>query len=105
MRAAVRRKALFLLILSAICVLLSTGAVAQTSPSGRPVVDVAEVFGVLDAQLAADMVARVREANRDGVALLVIELDSAGALEVDVRTMIDAVRSSRVPVAVWVGRF
>lgn len=97
------RKALFLLILAATCALSAPVAVAQSSSVGRSIVDVAEVFGVLDAQLAADMVSRIREAERDDVTLLVLELDTAGALEIDVATVVDAIRTSRVPVAVWIG--
>lgn len=103
MRAAVLRKTFLLLILAATCAFGAPIAGAQPSSDGRTIVDVAEVFGVLDAQLAADMVARIREAERDGVALLVLELDTAGALEVDVATLVAAIRDARVPVAVWIG--
>ncbi|MFY9588438.1 MAG: hypothetical protein WAT66_13390, partial [Actinomycetota bacterium] len=103
MRAAVLRKTLLLSILAATCAFGAPAAGAQSSNDGRTVVDVAEVFGVLDAQLAADVVGRIEEAERDKVALLVLELDTAGALEVDVPTLVRAVSESRVPVAVWIG--
>lgn len=92
-----------ILILGAICALPAVIAEAQTSSTGRQVVDVVEVFGVLDAQLHADVIARIERANRDRAALLVLELDTAGALETDVDEILGAIRSSRVPVAVWVG--
>ena len=103
MRAAVLRKTLLLSILAATCAFGAPVAGAQSSSDGRTVVDVAEVFGVLDAQLAADLVGRIEEAERDKVALLVLELDTAGALEVDVPTVVRAVSEARVPVAVWIG--
>ena len=66
-------------------------------------VDVLEASGVLDAQLAGFLVERIRGANRDGSALVVIQLDTAGALETDPQEIVDAITRSRVPVAVWVG--
>jgi membrane-bound serine protease (ClpP class) len=77
-------------------------ALAQEPPAG-PVVDVAEVFGVLDRQLLDDAVARVDAANRLGRALLVLQLDTPGAVEADVRRLVERIERSRVPVAVWVG--
>ncbi|MGH2785714.1 MAG: NfeD family protein [Actinomycetota bacterium] len=100
-----RRSALVLLILILAGTLIgaaSAGAdvVAQDE---APIVDVAEVFGVLDPQLTGFVLDRITEANRDGAQLLVLELDTPGALEVDVREIIDAIQASRVPVAVWIG--
>lgn len=103
MRAAVLRKTLLLSILAATCALGAPAAGAQTPTDSRTVVDVAEVFGVLDAQLASDVVARIQKAERDRVALLVLELDTAGALEIDVPALVRAVSGARVPIAVWVG--
>jgi membrane-bound serine protease (ClpP class) len=98
-----RRTALFLLFFVVASALGATFASAQSSKETGPVVDVVEAFGVLDAQLAGHVVDRIHEANEDKSTLIVIELDSAGALESDVQKMIDAVNASRVPVAVWVG--
>jgi membrane-bound serine protease (ClpP class) len=80
----------------------AAAATAATAAKG-PVVDVVEAFGVLDAQLAGHVVDRIRAANRNHSELVVIELDTAGALEIDPRAMISAIDTSRVPVAVWVG--
>jgi membrane-bound serine protease (ClpP class) len=111
----VPRKSAILLLLVVAGVAAAGVAAAQTpapspSPSGSsqvkeagPVVDVAEVFGVLDAQFARYVIDRVAEANRDDAALLVLEVDSAGALDADPLTLVRAIEASRVPVAVWVG--
>jgi len=97
---AVRR--FFAAILLSVAAAGLFAGVAAAQPT-RPVVDVAEVFGVLDHQLAGFVLDRIDEANRDGATLLVLELDTPGALEVDVRTIIDRMNASRVPIAVWVG--
>jgi membrane-bound serine protease (ClpP class) len=78
-------------------------ASAQSSGEDGPVVDVVEAFGVLDPQLAGYVVDRIGAANRDESALVVVELDSAGALETDPGTIVDAIGASKVPVAVWIG--
>lgn len=82
---------------------LAAGHASGQSNDGRPVVDVLEVSGVLDAQLAGYLVDRIEQANRDRSTLVVIQLDTAGALEVDPQKLVDAITNSRVPVAVWVG--
>jgi membrane-bound serine protease (ClpP class) len=78
-------------------------ASAQSSGEEGPVVDVVEAFGVLDPQLAGYVVDRIGAANREEIALVVVELDSAGALETDPRKVVDAIAASKVPVAVWIG--
>lgn len=65
--------------------------------------DVAEIFGVLDGTLLEYAIERVEEANRLGAALLVLEIDTPGALETDIANLVRAIDGSRVPVAAWVG--
>ena len=99
-----RRFAWLLLFLSAWTGLAGSAVADIVSvQDGAPIVDVAEVFGVLDPQLAGFVLDRIEEANRDGIQLLVLELDTPGALEVDVREIVDAIQGSRVPIAVWIG--
>ena len=97
-----RRYAWFFVVF-AVAVLATTGPIAAFAQDAAPVVDVAEVFGVLDPQLAGFVLDVIGEANTDGAELLVLELDTPGALEVDVREIVDAIQASRVPIAVWVG--
>jgi membrane-bound serine protease (ClpP class) len=82
---------------------LAAGRASGQPVADRPLVDVLEASGVLDAQLAGYLVDRIEQANADGSALVVIQLDTAGALEIDPRSVVDAITGSRVPVAVWVG--
>lgn len=100
-----RRTAFVLFILSLAGTLIGSvpAGAAAVQQDDAPIVDVAEVFGVLDPQLAGFVLDRIEEANRDGAELLVLELDTPGAIEVDVREIIDAIQASRVPVAVWIG--
>jgi len=107
----VRRSVLFLLALFVVGTTTEgfrspAAAPAQAAPTSRaagPVVDVVEAFGVLDSQLAGHVIDRTKAANREGSALVVLELDTAGALGVDPRSVVEAIEASRVPVAVWVG--
>ena len=82
---------------------MAIGHSSAQSSDDRPVVDVVEASGVLDAQLAGYLVDRITAANRDDSSLVVIQLDTAGALEVDPRKIVDAITRSKVPIAVWVG--
>jgi len=99
----VRRTIALSILGCALGAVASGSARAQPTVVRGPVVDVVEAFGVLDPQLAGYVVDRIEAANRDRSALVVITLDSAGALEVDPRIVVNAITSSRVPVAVWIG--
>ncbi|MEX2556570.1 MAG: NfeD family protein [Actinomycetota bacterium] len=100
-----RRSAWLILFLSLAATAFSGPAVADAASvqQDAPTIDVAEVFGVLDPQLAGFVLDRIAQANTDGAELLVLELDTPGALEVDIREIIDAMQASRVPIAVWIG--
>jgi len=99
----VRRTAALFLVLCALALAGAGLASAQSSADSGPVVDVVEAFGVLDPQLAGYVIDRIESANRDKSVLVVLELDSAGALETDPRKIVDAIAASEVPVAVWIG--
>jgi membrane-bound serine protease (ClpP class) len=99
----VRRTIALSALLCALCFAGAGFASAQSSSETGPVVDIVEAFGVLDPQLAGYVVDRIAAANRDASVLVVVELDSAGALETDPRKVVDAIASSQVPVAVWIG--
>lgn len=64
---------------------------------------VVQVEGLLDppnASLVADSIAQANDAD---ATLLVLQIDSGGALDVDVDALIDDITGSDVPIAVWVG--
>jgi len=103
----VRRTSVFLFILFIIGT--ATAGLAATQPkqvqpaSSGTVVDVVEAFGPLDSQLAGHVIDRIGAANREGTSLVVLELDTAGALGIDVKKLVSSIASSHVPVAVWIG--
>ena len=79
------------------------GAPAVAAPQDDEVViDVIEVSGLLD-PINVDFISRaLREAQADGSAVLVIRLDSPGAVT-PVDRLVREIRASSVPVAIWVG--
>ncbi|MDZ4806281.1 MAG: nodulation protein NfeD [Candidatus Eisenbacteria bacterium] len=53
---------------------------------------------------AADYLEReIRAADRDGIPLLILGLDTPGGLDTSMRRIVREIGASRVPVAVWVG--
>ena len=62
-----------------------------------------QVQGYIDPPVASLIRNAIADANRSHVALLLLQLDSGGALDVDVGSLVHQVRDSRVPIAVWVG--
>lgn len=79
---------------------LVTPAMAQPAPRH---VQVAEVTGVIN-PLTADYVTRtVAQAERTGAAALVIRMDTPGGLDSAMRTIVQTILGSRVPVLVYVG--
>jgi len=76
---------------------------AEAQAAGSGTVDVIEVSGLLDPVLADFVGHAVRDVERRPGAVLVIQLNSGGAVVSDrtVASLADAIR--RGPVAVWVG--
>lgn len=103
------RRVLLSVVLAALgLVLLAPDAVAGAAPSAtrdnsKAGIAVIQVDGLIDppnAQLIRDS---IRDANRRPTSLLVIKFASGGAVDVNPGPLVRAIRSSRVPVAVWVG--
>jgi membrane-bound serine protease (ClpP class) len=92
------------LLLCSVCALVVGGAPAQAQQDGeRAGVDVVQVQGLLDPSNASLIERSVRRAERDNSMLLVFQIDSGGAIDVDVDHLLDVVRGAKVPVAAWVG--
>lgn len=68
-----------------------------------PVVEILPVEGYLDPSVAGAIVDLVRSADERGSHLVVIQIDSPGSLSADVGGLLEVVRGSEVPVAVFVG--
>ncbi|MGI8795683.1 MAG: NfeD family protein [Acidimicrobiia bacterium] len=73
---------------------------AAGEPAG---IDVVQVEGLLDPPNLSLVRSSVRDANERGSTLLVLQIDSAGAVDVDVDSAARAIRESGVPVVAWVG--
>jgi len=71
--------------------------------SGRRGIVVIQAEGLIDPPNARLIRDSLRDANERDATLVVIQLDSPGALDVDVDGLVSDIRDSRVPVAVWVG--
>ncbi|MSQ23335.1 MAG: nodulation protein NfeD [Chloroflexi bacterium] len=69
---------------------------------GPPPIPVAEVTGVINPLTADYLVRAIDEAEREGAPALVIRVDTPGGLDSAMRTMVQAVLGSRVPVIVYV---
>jgi membrane-bound serine protease (ClpP class) len=69
----------------------------------QPVVDIVEAAGVIDDPISGYLTEAVATAEREGAEVLVIRLDTPGALGVSVDEVVSRISASEVPVAVWVG--
>jgi membrane-bound serine protease (ClpP class) len=93
-----RRAALFSLLIALFAV-LAQGASAQTSDAA---VIVAKVDGSIDRVLASFLRDQIAEAESSN-ATLVLQLDSAGTLDLDAVALAEEIHAATVPVIVWVG--
>ena len=66
-------------------------------------IEVAQVNGLIDPSNAQLILDSIRGANERRAEVLVIQLASGGAVDVDVQELVRAIRGSDVPVVVWVG--
>jgi membrane-bound serine protease (ClpP class) len=99
------RRRIALLVLVVACSLLALDAVAgaATKPVGRRGIDVVQVEGYLDAPNVSLVLDAIHEANDSRATLLILQLDSSGAIDTNIETVVRAINRSRVPIAVWVG--
>lgn len=67
------------------------------------VVDILQVSGTLDPPTAAAIGDLVRDANERRGELVVVQIDSPAGIRVAPAELVDVVRSSEVPVVIWVG--
>ncbi len=73
----------------------------ESTPDGG--IDVVQVEGLLDPANASLIHSAIDRANERGSTLLVLQIDSGGAVDVDVDSLVDDVLASQVPIAAWVG--
>jgi membrane-bound serine protease (ClpP class) len=88
--------------------LAGSAAFAATQDEGDDtpdtrVIDILPVEGLIDPPVAAAIRDAVVDANARGSELVVLQLDSPGTVSADLDGLVDLIRSSDVPVAVYVG--
>jgi membrane-bound serine protease (ClpP class) len=105
-----RRGALGLALIVAALALMLLGAphsgaatTAAAAKAGFRGVDVVQVEGLLDPANESMLRGAIHDAERIGSTLLVVQLDSPGAVSVDPVSLAREIRRSTVPIAVWVG--
>lgn len=89
-----------------VIVAVALGFLVAPTPArgaGEGGIDVVQIQGLLDPPNASLILDSIKEANDGGSTLLVFQVDSSGALDVDLDALVNAVDESRVPIAVWVG--
>lgn len=93
------RKALALAILAIWGLFLASSAAVSAK---GPQVDVINVKGVISPIISGYVAKGIREAEADGAAALIIEMDTPGGLDTSMREIIQNVLASKVPVVVYV---
>jgi len=98
-----------LFLLTALLLSLGTrSASASASPpsegpaAGQPTVDVVKVDGTIDGSMRDYLVSTIDDAEARG-SQVVIQLDTAGALNVDAVEVAQRIAQAKVPIVVWIG--
>ena len=104
-RTFARRFAAVACLVVAAAILLADVASARPAQATarRNGIDVVKVDGLLDPPTASLVRDAIHRANQRRSTMIVLQLDSAGSIDIDVEPMLRDVRRSRVPVVVWVG--
>ncbi|MGH8931537.1 MAG: NfeD family protein [Egibacteraceae bacterium] len=90
-------------MLTALCLLgMAVPAMAQSGQEAGTV-DIVEVSGPVDGTVSKFLRDAIASANSRDVEVLVIRLDSPGAIGGDLGALLADVKRSQVPIAVWVG--
>jgi membrane-bound serine protease (ClpP class) len=93
-----RVRVLLVLLLCAVCLQAASARAEQSSQT----IDLIQVEGLIDPATAEYVSERLAVAQDDGVVAAVIQIDTIGALDIQVGRLLDDVRASTVPVIVWV---
>lgn len=81
---------------------IDESAAAAATPR-RGGIEVAQVDGLIDPTNASLIADTIRGANERRAEVLIVQLASGGAVDVDIDALVRTIRTSRVPIAVWVG--
>ncbi|HYT39519.1 MAG TPA: NfeD family protein, partial [Acidimicrobiia bacterium] len=75
----------------------------EFAKAGERHMEVVQVEGAIDPVVAALITSSLRRAQTNGASVVILQIDSKGALDTDPLGLFDALRSSKVPVAAWIG--
>ncbi len=81
----------------------SAQTISPAAPAKRSGISVVQVDGLIDPPNATLIERSVRNAEQSNAMLLVFQLNSGGAVDVDVDHLASLISHATVPVAVWVG--
>jgi membrane-bound serine protease (ClpP class) len=100
----VRRLIFTLLLLFSVALswAASTGAGAADGDRERHL-EVVQVEGAIDPMVADLIKDSIRRAQTNGASLVILQINSLGALDTDPVALLHALQISKVPVAVWIG--
>lgn len=96
------RRTLPFALLAAGSLILALGGPASAQPAADRV-DVVQIDGVLDQHVAGYLRDVMARAGEEGSALVAIQLDTGGGLNVDPEELVAPIRDSDVPVLTFVG--
>ncbi len=78
-------------------------ATTPSAPASLPGIDVVQLEGLIDPPNASLVRSSISRAEHRHSTLLVFQLDSGGAVDVDVAALAARIASAKVPIAVWIG--
>jgi membrane-bound serine protease (ClpP class) len=90
-------------LLWAACVLLGAGCPAAAATPHRPVVYEIAIDGGIDSPVARAVDRAVSDATQAHAAAVLVRLDTPGGLLSSMRSIIESIQASSVPVVCWVG--
>ena len=96
-----RRPLFASLTLLAVALSWAASAVAAEAPERH--IEVVQVEGAIDPVVAELITRSIRRAQTNGASVVILQINSKGALDTDPLELTDAVRSSKVPIVTWVG--
>jgi membrane-bound serine protease (ClpP class) len=75
----------------------------QRATTGKQGIDVVQVEGLIDPPIVSLVRDSIRDANRRGSTLLMLQINSGGSVDADVAPMLRDIQRSKVPIVAWVG--
>jgi membrane-bound serine protease (ClpP class) len=93
----------FVILFSVALSWAAAAGASEAAQSPEPHMDVVQVQGAIDPVVARLIKDSIERAQTNGATLVILQVDSHGALDTDPVALVDAVYASKVPVAVWIG--